>query len=173
MKAITITRVVSLALPLSHARATPQDDAFQKIAHDYIEAFLAAEPEYATELGDHRFDDQLRDYAPEARNRLLARTRKFREELNKFENISQLTGANQIDVRILRDNIDNQIFELEELKEPDWNPLVYNQSLDNSLYLLVVRDFDTPEKRITNLRKRMEASPTVIAQAQKNLQHPP
>src|SRR5205807_4570615 len=68
---------------------------------------------------------------------------------------------------------DNQIFELEELKEPDWNPLVYNQSLANSLYLLVVRVFDTPEKRIPNLRKRMEAIPRVIDQAKANLQHPP
>src|SRR6266849_9223716 len=47
------------------------------------------------------------------------------------------------------------------------------QSLANSLYLLVARDFDSPEKRIPNLRKRMEAIPAVIAQAQKNLQHPP
>ena len=45
MKAITITLAVSLALPLGHANATPQDDQFQKIAHDYIEVFLAAQPE--------------------------------------------------------------------------------------------------------------------------------
>src|SRR6202011_5877164 len=90
-----------------------------------------------------------------------------------FNDVSQLGGANQVDVRILRDNIDNEIFELEELKEADWDPLVYNQSLANSLYLLVARDFDSPEKRVRNLRKRMEAIPTVIAQAQKNLQHPP
>jgi uncharacterized protein (DUF885 family) len=173
MKAITITLAVSLALPFGHAGATAQDDEFQKIAHDCIEGFLAAQPEYATELGDHRFDDRLSDYSPESRNRLLARARQFREELNKFEDISQLTGANQVDVRILRDNIDNEIFELEELREADWNPLVYNQSLANSLYLLVVRDFDSSEKRIPNLRKRMEAIPTVIAQAKRNLQHPP
>jgi uncharacterized protein (DUF885 family) len=78
-----------------------------------------------------------------------------------------------VDVRILRDNIDNEIFELEELREPDWNPLVYNQSLANSLYLLVARDFDLPEKRIPNLRKRLEAIPQVIQQAKENLQHPP
>ena len=173
MKAVAITLAVSLTLALGHAGATPQDDQFQKIAHDYIEGFLAAQPEYATELGDHRFDDQLSDYSPEARNRLLARTRKFREELYKFEDISRLTGANQVDVRILRDNVDDQIFELEELREMDWNPLVYNQSLANGLYLLVVRDFDTPEKRIPNLRKRMEAIPRVIDQAKANLQHPP
>jgi hypothetical protein len=45
-----------------NALATPQDDAFQKIAHDYIEQYLRANPEDATELGDHRFDGQLTDY---------------------------------------------------------------------------------------------------------------
>src|SRR4029077_18766336 len=72
-----------------------------------------------------------------------------------------------------RDNIDNEIFELEELKEADWNPLVYNQSLANGLYLIVARDFDSPENRIPNLRKRMEAIPRVIEQAKENLRHPP
>jgi uncharacterized protein (DUF885 family) len=162
-----------LSLSILVAKANPKDDEFQKIANDYVEGFLASHPEYATELGDHRFDDWLSDYSPETRNRLLARAKQFREKLKKFNDVSQLSGANQVDVRILRDNIDNEIFELEELKEADWDPLVYNQSLANSLYLLVARDFDSPEKRIPNLRKRMEAIPRVIDQAKANLQHPP
>ena len=47
------------------------------------------------------------------------------------------------------------------------------QSLANSLYLLVARDFAPAEKRIPNLRQRMEKIPRVIAQAKTNLQHPP
>ena len=47
------------------------------------------------------------------------------------------------------------------------------QSLANGLYVIVARDFDTPEKRIANLRKRMEAIPRVIEQAKGNLQHSP
>jgi uncharacterized protein (DUF885 family) len=173
MKVITLAVGLSLSLSILVAKANPKDDEFQKVANDYVEGFLASHPENATELGDHRFDDKLSDYSPDTRNRLLARAKQFREKLQKFNDVSQLTGANQVDVRILGDNIDNEIFELEELKEADWDPLVYNQSLANSLYLLVARDFDSPEKRIPNLRKRMEAIPTVIAQAQKNLQHPP
>src|SRR5438128_6335696 len=173
MKVITLAVGLSLSLSILVAKANPKDDEFQKIANDYVEGYLASHPEYATELGDHRFDTALTDYSPDTLVRLLARARQFREALKKFDDFSQLTGANQVDVRILRDNIDNEIFELEELKEADWDPLVYNQSLANSLYLLVARAFDSPEKRIRNLRKRMEAIPTVIAQAQKNLQHPP
>jgi uncharacterized protein (DUF885 family) len=84
-----------------------------------------------------------------------------------------LTGANKVDVRILADNIDSQIFELEELKEAEWNPLVYNQSLANGLYLLVARDFAPAEQRIPNLRKRMELVPKIILQAKANLKHSP
>src|SRR5207253_981269 len=97
----------------------------------------------------------------------------FRERLKQFSDISKLTGPNQVDVRILKDNIDSEIFDLEELKEAEWNPLVYNQSLANGLYLLVARDFAPAEQRIGNLRKRMEGIPKVIEQAKKNLQHPP
>src|ERR1700730_14547317 len=170
---VVIVVGVALSLSMFRANANPKDDEFEKIAKDYLEGFLNSHPEYATELGDHRFDQELTDYSTARRDRQRARAKHFRESLQAFDDFSRLTGANQVDVRILRDNIDNEIFELEELKEADWDPLVYNQSLANSLYLLVARDFDSPEKRIPNLRKRMEAIPTVIAQAQKNLQRPP
>ena len=169
---VIIAAASVLSLSLINASATPQDDAFQKIAHDYIEQYLRANPEDATELGDHRFDGQLTDYSSEARAKDLAAQKEFRDKLNAIDG-SQLIGANNIDFRILKENIDYQIFRTEELKEPDWNPLVYMQSLANSLYLLVARDFASPEQRIPNLRQRLEGIPRVIAQGKANLQHPP
>src|SRR6266436_5890106 len=170
---IFVATTCALSLSIFAAQANPQDDEFEKIAKDYVENFLASHPENATELGDHRFDDQLSDYSPESRQRQLIRARQVREALQQFNDPSQLTGPNQVDVRILRDNVDNEIFELEELKEAEWNPLLYNQSLANSLYLLVARDFDSAQNRIPNLRQRMDGIPNVIKQAQANLQHPP
>src|SRR5207248_2554361 len=93
--------------------------------------------------------------------------------LEAFNELSQLTGANKVDIRLLRDNIDSEIFDIEELREWEWNPLVYNQSLANSIYLLVARDFAPAEQRIPNLRKRLEGIPAVIAQAKANLKHSP
>jgi uncharacterized protein (DUF885 family) len=169
---IIIAPGVLLSLSILNPAAATQDDEFQKISHDYIEQYLQANPEDATELGDHRFDGQLTDYSPDARAKDLARQKQFRDKLGAIDG-SQLTGANRIDFRILKENIDYQIFRAEELKESEWNPLVYMQSLANSLYLLVARDFAPAEKRIPNLRQRMEAIPHVIAQAKANLQHPP
>jgi uncharacterized protein (DUF885 family) len=169
---VVFTAGALLSLSMLNAAATTQDDAFQKIAHDYIEQYLQGNPEEATELGDHRFDGQLTDYSSEARAKDLATQKEFRDKLNSIDG-SQLSGANNIDYRILKENIDYQIFQAEELRAPEWNPLVYMQSLANSLYLLVARDFASPERRIPNLRQRMEKIPRVIAQAKANLQHPP
>src|ERR1700751_1008852 len=169
---IIIAAGSALSLSILNILATSQDDAFQKIAHDYVEQYLRANPEQATELGDHRFDGELTDYSAEARAKDLATQKEFRDKLSVIDG-SQLTGANNVDFRILKENIDYQIFRAEELKEPEWNPLVYMQSLANSLYLLVARDFAPPEQRVPNLRQRMEAIPRVIAQAKANLQHPP
>jgi uncharacterized protein (DUF885 family) len=161
------------AMPFLGLSASPQDDQFQKLASDYIEKYLEANPEQATQLGDHRFDDRVTDYSADAIAKELARQRQFRDKLNSLGDQSQLNETNRIDFQILRDNVDYQIFQLEELKEWEWNPLVYNQSLADAIYLLVARDFAPAEKRVANLRKRLEAIPTVVAQAQANLKNPP
>ncbi len=161
-----------LALLTFNTSATPQDEALETIAHDYVEQYLRANPEQATELGDHRFDGNLTDYSSEAQAKDLATQEEFRAKLNELDG-SQLTGANNVDFRILKENIDYRIFQDKELKEPQWNPLVYMQSLANSLYLLVARDFASADQRIASLRQRVEKIPGVIAQAKANLQHPP
>src|SRR5437773_6178814 len=169
---IIISAGVLLSLSIFNTFATPEDDVFQRTAHDYIEQYLPANAEDATELGDHRFDGQLTDSSSEARAKELATQKEFRDKLSAIDG-SQLTGANTVDFRILKENIDYEIFRGEELKDPEWNPLVYMQSLANSLYLSVARDFAPPQQRIPNLRQRMEGIPRVIAQAKANLQHPP
>ncbi len=173
MKLVTYLIAGVVSLSATNLFATPEDDRFQKLARDYIEGLLQASPEYATSLGDHRFDDKLTDYSDEAEARELKRARDFRQQLEAFSDLTKLTGPNKVDVRLLKDNIDNEIFNIEELKERQWNPLLYNESLANSLYLLVARDFAPPEKRAASIKARLEKIPAVIAQAKANLKTPP
>src|SRR3979490_3113450 len=173
MKIVTYFLAGVLSLSATSVFATPEDDQFQKLAKDYIEGLLQSNPEYATELGDHRFDDRLTDYSAEAVAKELARAKEVRQKLEQFNDLTKLTGPNRVDVRLLKDNIDNEIFEIEELKEREWNPLLYNESLANTLYLLVAGDCAPPEKRAASIKARMEKIPAVIAQAKANLKNPP
>ncbi|MFL6542889.1 MAG: DUF885 domain-containing protein, partial [Chthoniobacterales bacterium] len=116
---------------------------------------------------------KLTDYSNDAVAKELAHAKQFRQQLEQFNDLNQLTGANKVDVRILKDNIDNEIFGIEELREREWDPLVYMESLANSLYLIVARDYAPAPQRAASLRKRMNAIPNVIAQAKVNLKNPP
>ena len=78
---IVIAAAVVLSLAISNAFAASQDDAFQKVAHDYVEQYLQANPEQATELGDHRFDGELTDYSPEARAKDLSTQKEVSREV--------------------------------------------------------------------------------------------
>jgi len=76
MKTPCVILFALILTPLA-ALATPEDDRFQKLAKDYIEGLLQANPEYATSLGDHRFDDKLTDYSAAARAKMLADQKAF------------------------------------------------------------------------------------------------
>src|ERR1700756_2128608 len=106
MKVLTATALL-ISLSLCEMYATSQDGAVQKVAHDYVEQYLQTNPEQATELGDHRFDGELTDYSADARAKNLAAQKEFRDKLNAIDG-SQLTGANSIDFRILKEHIDYQ-----------------------------------------------------------------
>ncbi len=171
MKIAALFSALALLLPLA-AHATPEDDQFEKIANAYLDQYLQRNPEEATALGDHRFDAKLTDYSPDAFAKARAAARDARAQLGKIDH-AKLTGPNKVDAQILQDSIDYELFRLDELKSWESNPLVYNESLANSLYLLVARDFAPAKDRVASLRARMEAIPAVIVQAKANLQHPP
>jgi uncharacterized protein (DUF885 family) len=172
MKTVAALPLLATFLSPVIAMATPEDEKFEATANAYIEQYLQTNPEEATNLGDHRFDASLADYSPDAFAKERAAARDFREKLAQIDR-TKLTEANPVDSQILQDAIDYELFQLDELKEWQSDPLVYNQSLANSLYLLVARDFAPAPDRIANLKKRMAAIPTVIAQAKANLQNPP
>src|SRR5689334_9421690 len=112
----TLVTTLLVLLPIVSLRANENDTAFEKLAKEYVEGVLQAQPEYATELGDHRFDDRLSDYSDAAEAKELQRAKGILERLQKF-NQQDLTGPNKVDVRLLRDNVESEIFQIEELKE--------------------------------------------------------
>lgn len=152
--------------------ASAGDVAFESLARQFIEDYLRLDPESATQLGDHRYDDRLSDYSPAARSAKIERWRKYRTELAGIDTTT-LTGANRIDARILALEIDASLFRLIEEHPHDWNPLSYNQSLGNAVYAFVAREFAPPEQRLRSAIARLNAMPAVIQQIRSNLRNPP
>ena len=71
--------------------------ALATLAEDYWQALLAANPIYATALGDRRYDDRLDDPSPAAKARL-------REDASAFRvRVDARPGALTTDDRVTRD----------------------------------------------------------------------
>jgi len=161
-----------LLLVVPAAAKTAADTAFESAAKACLDDYLRFNPETATGLGDHRFDGALTDYSPAG---LQAQVDAMKHHLAVLAgiNASQLTGPNRVDYQILQLNLEAQIFGVTELKSQFWDPLSYNTSLANSIYLLTARDFAPAEVRLKSAAQRLAAIPAVIAQAEANLVNPP
>lgn len=151
--------------------APPSADAqFEALANEYIQQYLAASPEAATQLGDHRYDDKLDDYSLEAVRRERETAQRYLDKLNAID-LRKLSRTNSVDYRILRSRLEYAIFQIDELREYEWNPLHYN--LGGAIYALVARDYAPLPQRLRSVKARLEQFPVALAQAKLNLKNPP
>ena len=166
-----IVAIAILCLAATAAHAAPNEDSkFEAIVNDYVEALLKTHPENATELGDHRYDDRLDDYSRAGIERDVKFARDTLAELAKV-NRAKLRVTNRIDLRILENALQSQIYSRETLRSWEWNPQTYN--IGSALYALIARDFAPAETRLKSVIGRLNQVPDVIAAAKANLKNPP
>ncbi len=151
-------------------RSAASDGDFETLANGYIQKLVESNPELATVLGDHRFDGRLTDRSASA---AAAQAQTAREYLDRLAAIDPagLNEVNGIDYAILKLNLERTVFEVEELREHEWNPLFYN--MGNAVYALIARDFAPLEERLRNVKTRLEGVPAVLEAAKANLKNPP
>lgn len=147
-----------------------QNVDFELTANEYLEEFLEGNPEWATYLGDHRFDDRLGDYSQAGVEASAEMERRYLQRLDAIDP-ARLSAVNATDYAILKNRIEESIFAVEELREYEWNPLVYN--VGGSIYGLLSRDFAPEEERLRSVAGRLRDVPGVLAAARENLEHPP
>jgi uncharacterized protein (DUF885 family) len=153
--------------------AEPAGDAvarFRRLAEDYLDDLARRHPDIATELGDHRFDDQLpdrRDAALDAERRSLD---EFATRLTAVDHAS-IDQELRVDSAILGNDIARRLFEIEELREHAWNPLLANPG--HAIYMLLARDYAPLPDRLRSLAGRLAAVPDSLTAARAVLERMP
>ncbi len=150
--------------------ASKADTAFETLAKAYIETVLQMNPESATLLGDHRYDDKLTDRSAAAIAAQVAVNKEYLGKLAEID-VTKLSDVNAVDYDIMKINLESGVFQAEELREHEWNPLYYN--MGGAIYSLVAREFAPIDKRLASVQARVEGIPAVLALAKAQLQNPP
>jgi uncharacterized protein (DUF885 family) len=135
---------------------------FRRLAEEYLDDLARRHPDTATELGDHRFDDRLPD-------RDAAELDAERRGLDEFA--ARLTAIDhagldrelRVDAAVLGNDVARRLFEIEELREHTWNPLLANPG--QAIYTLLARDYAPLPDRLRSLAGRLAAVPDYLSAA--------
>jgi uncharacterized protein (DUF885 family) len=129
---------------------------------------LALTPVQATSLGDHRYDGQLDDVSADGQGRRVGLARQLLAQMETLD-IPKLSRAHQVDARLLKSELEYQVWSVEQLQEWRWNPLVYTELAGNSIYLLMARDFAPLPQRLHNVSARLSELPRLLLQVRESL----
>jgi uncharacterized protein (DUF885 family) len=135
---------------------------FRRLAEDYLDDLARRHPDTATELGDHRFDDQLPDHGAAALDAERRGLDEFAARLTAIDH-ARLDRELRVDAAILGNDVARRLFEIEELREHTWNPLRANPG--QAIYTLLARDYAPLPDRLRSLAGRLAAVPGSLAAA--------
>jgi uncharacterized protein (DUF885 family) len=139
----------------------------------YLDDSFQLRPMDATRLGDHRFDSRLDDLSAAARAGWVKHTRQTLEALPKQVPYEQLSRAAQVDFEILRHDLITSLWLAENTHPFEEDPRVYNEYINDSVYLLLTQSTLPKETNIANCLLRMAQIPKLVAVARDNLKTPP
>ncbi len=154
-----------LALTAVRAIQTP-DTEYEAVADEYIKGYLTARPLQAVALGFHEYDGKTADYSRLALDAELSRLQKFDDRLKIFD-LDKLSQRQSIDLRILQAAIEREIFERQDMRMYERNPMVYARAADLSVYLN--RNFAALEDRVHSINLIEAQIPNVLIAAKSNL----
>ncbi|MFE3191499.1 DUF885 domain-containing protein [Nocardia sp. NPDC059240] len=131
-------------------------------AQRIVDALLTADPHLAASVGDHRSDDRLPDWSRSAVRGQVAMLREASHALAEVDD-EDLAPQDRVDLALLQQRVDGILFELTDVGEHEWNPLVHNPG--PLLHHLLARPFAPAEERLEALHSRLTALPDALASA--------
>ena len=159
--ALTLCLVLLVLLTVPQSRAQSPSSSIQEFFKGYFEESLKDDPEYATNVGRHDYDDRWSDLSKAGREQRLAHLRSRLAELEKFK-LDSLPGQDQLSARLLKYDLTSQI----ESNDLSVHLLRVGQlyGFHNRVYLTIDRMPTRTLADYQNILARLHGIPTYIDQ---------
>ena len=154
--------------------------ALADLVQQYLDGLFAAKPHLAMFMGDHRFDGVHADLSPDALAARGAALRSQRDTLAAIDRAA-LSAEERIDADILRDGIDLELLYLDEIRDWEWDPRLYDsfpyydprEMVAERFGWLVHGDYAPLATRVVSLTQELTGLPKLVGQYRANLKRPP
>ncbi|HEX7729370.1 MAG TPA: DUF885 domain-containing protein [Terracidiphilus sp.] len=163
---LSATALRAQALTAAAAPPASAHDALTSLMHEYWEASLAHDPEFASTIGDKRFNDQITDYSVKAENAWLAREQDWLLKLAAIDPAG-LNDQEKISRELL---IRRFTFDQEETQFKSWEmPVNQMDGIHTSYQRLAPALSFTTAKDYDDWIARLRALPTAFQQVTENM----
>lgn len=164
---------MAASAPQPAAAPTAEDARLAKLFQSYLDQEFRRHPLYATQQGNHEYDDQLDDLSPAARKKDVEIARTTLATLAKEINVQKLSRNGQIDHEIWSHALKYSLWSAENDNRFEFDPRVYGEYLSDSVFLLFTQSSLPRERNVQNAAKRITFIPRIVAAAKEGLKNPP
>jgi uncharacterized protein (DUF885 family) len=152
------------------SQAYPQN--LNKLNDEFMARFFEFQPSAGTRAGFHQYDRRMESYDAATVAKQVALYGRYEKRLEVLDTKGWSRWALD-DREMLLCFVRSRVFELETQRVWRQNPDYYSSMLSDSTFLLMGRNFASPEVRLAALTARERQMPALLKQARTNLENPP
>ncbi|MEE9268600.1 MAG: DUF885 family protein, partial [Thermoplasmata archaeon] len=146
------------------------DEAFDRLAEEFFQAWVERFPVLGTALGLHKYDGQLSGNSRAFYEETLDFTQDMRRRFEKL-NVEDLSGSRGLDRDVALYTLDMSAFQLGEIRS--WESRSEGaEDLGGSLFPLFARTFAPFPTRLESMTARLRAGPSYLDEIESRLSRP-
>jgi uncharacterized protein (DUF885 family) len=154
----------------SEANANAQ---LSQLADQYFhQVYFHYGPSTGTVDGLHEYDTHLEDFSQAALQQEAADLKTYEAKFAAI-NEDSLDLTSQGDLELLRANVESTLLGINTVRFWEKDPDLYSSGVSNAAFVLMERDFASPDDRLRSLIAREKQMPAVFDAAHQNLKNPP
>lgn len=145
------------------------DIEFDKYKEAFVLRLWEMNPGWASGMGYHKFDSVLVVPNKARQEKEKQFVQKELDQLNQFQ-IDELSDANKIDYKLIRNYLDGSSWEQSSFKSGEWNPSNYN--VCGGFADMLINDYAPLDERLRSFSIRLKNVPAYYKAAQENIKNP-
>ncbi|MFQ6013527.1 MAG: DUF885 domain-containing protein, partial [Thermoplasmata archaeon] len=146
------------------------DEAFDRLAEEFFQAWVERFPLLGTALGLHEYDSRLSGNSRAFYEETLDFTQETRERFEQVD-VEGLSGGRRLDRDVALYTLDMYAFQLGEMRSWESRP-EGAEDLGGSLFPLFARTFAPFPQRLESITARLVAGPTYLDEIESRLSRP-
>jgi len=156
-----------------NAGSSEKQAAWDKLADEYFDQiYFKFAPSAGTSAGLHQYDPLLEEYSRSGIDANIAALHAFEKRVEALDpaGLGEFRAA---DRELVLSNIRGTLLTLETIRPWEKNPDTYSGGISNSVYVIMIRKFASPDDRLRSVIAREDKMPAAFAAARANLKNPP